>query len=231
MATFVAAAVFSFVSLVLIRVARSGEITNGVHVKAVGEGRYRELSRPFFVTACMALFLMAFSYGGLYAYLPALYKSMDLKASEFGIYASIIGGSSLLMRIIGGRGADRLGATPIASVGLASVMASYFLLNLYLTPPKSYVSAILLGIGFGMAAPSLQMMALAKLPRGVRTFGSGVYTMFFDLGNMTGPVALGYVAQSGGYEAVFPVLPWPIVMGLAGVQVTALRWSRKGKCI
>jgi len=48
---------------------------------------------------------------------------------------------------------------------------------------------------------------LATLPKNVRGVGSGIYTMFFDLGYLSGPLALGYLAEIKGYESVFLFLP------------------------
>ncbi len=228
--TFLAVMAFSAVAFFLVMMVRIGERVEGIHGRAeeVGEERnYRELLREAFVVACLALFMMSFSYGGLYAYLPALYKSLGMKASSFGLYASIIGGSGLLTRVIGGRGADRIGAVPVALTGMAFILGSYIVLDAMPLPPSSYVSATLLGAGFGLVTPSLQMMALANLPRNVRSFGSGIYTMFFDLGNMTGPVALGYVASAGGYRAVIPLLKWPVATGLIALIITWVR--RRGR--
>ena len=226
--TFLTVAVFSILSFFLVLLVRSGEKVEGVHGKVEGSGgSYRELIRYTFIVACLALFLMAFSYGGLYAYLPALYKSLGMKVSKFGLYASIIGGSGLFTRVLGGKGADRIGAAPVASIGLFMVLIAYVLVGLKPMPPASYVSAAILGAGFGLTTPSLQMMALADLPRNVRTFGSGIYTMFFDLGNITGPVALGYVAQVKGYEAVLPYLKWPVLVGFAALLIGMI--VRKGR--
>jgi len=226
--TFLTVAVFSILSFLLVLLVRSGERVEGVHGRIEESGgSYRELVRYTFMVACLALFLMAFSYGGLYAYLPALYKSLGMKASKFGLYASIIGGSGLFTRLVGGRGADRIGAAPVASAGLLMILTAYVLIGMKPLPPASYVSAAILGAGFGLTAPSLQMMALADLPRNVRTFGSGIYTMFFDLGNITGPVALGYVAQMSGYRAVLPLLKWPVLIGFAALLVGMI--LRKGR--
>ncbi|ACJ16881.1 hypothetical protein TON_1391 [Thermococcus onnurineus NA1] len=189
--------------------------------------QYRALLKPFFVAASLALFFMAVAYGGMSTFLPALYKSIDLGTSVFGLYASVMGGTSLLTRVLGGKEADRRGPLPVATVGLSGVLIAYILLALYTEPPWAYASAAILGAGFGLAVPSLQMMALANLPKRIRTFGSSVYTMFFDLGYLTGPIVLGYVAQLKGYTAVFPLLP--IIMALSLLIAQLPRLLKDGK--
>jgi len=180
---------------------------------------YRLLLRPFFISASLGLLFMSLSYSGLNTFLPALYKVSGLGTAAFGAYASVMGGSSLVTRVIGGKEADRRGPLKVATLGLLAVTLSYAVLDAFRMPPVSYVSAALLGAGFGLAVPSLQMMALASLPQRIRSFGSGVYTMFFDLGSLTGPLFLGYVARMGGYGAVFPLLPWLSLTALLVIQL------------
>lgn len=171
------------------------------------KGSYRELVNLSFVGAAISLFFMSFAYSGAYTFLPAYYKVLGLGTGIFGIYASIMGGFSFLTRVFGGREADKRGPIPVASAGLLLVTLAYVVLFLYLLPPEAYLSAVVLGMGFGLTVPSLQMLALATLPKNVRGVGSGIYTMFFDLGYLSGPLALGYLAEIKGYESVFLFLP------------------------
>ncbi|WP_456423366.1 MFS transporter [Thermococcus sp.] len=185
---------------------------------------YRELLRVSFVSASLTLFLFSMSYAGVTTYLPALYKSLSLPQSLFGYYMMIIGLFSFMTRVIGGKSADKSGPVPIITLGLGLLLLGYILLNTFTLPPKVYLSASLIGAGFGLAVPAMQLMALGNLPRRIRTMGSGIYTMFFDLGTLAGQVSLGYVAQLRGYAGVFPLLPvilgvgfitlyWPVIWG------------------
>lgn len=184
-----------------------------------GKANYRHLLMPFFIAASLALFFMSFTYGSLMTFLPAFYAKLGFGTGIFGLYASVMGGASLITRVLGGKEADRHGPLPVVTSGLLLVFFSYAVLDGYIRPPMAYVSAILLGAGFGLAVPALQLMALARLPKRIRTVGSGVYTMFFDLGYLSGPIALGYVAQLRGYSAVFPLLPFILLVSLLMAQL------------
>jgi len=127
---------------------------------------YRELLRVTFVSASLTLFLFSMSYAGV---TTALYKSLSLPQSLFGYYMMVIGLFSFMTRVIGGRSADRRGPVPIITLGLGLLFIGYVLLNLYTLPPRSYVSAALIGAGFGLAVPAMQLMALGNLPRRIRT--------------------------------------------------------------
>ena len=180
---------------------------------------YRELLRVTFVSASLTLFLFSMSYAGVITYLPALYKSLSLPQSLFGYYMMVIGTFSFMTRLIGGRSADRRGPLPVTTLGLVLLLMGYALLNVYTLPPHAYVSAALIGAGFGLAVPAMQLMALGNLPRRIRTMGSGMYTMFFDLGTLAGQVSLGYVAQLRGYTGVFPLLP--LILGVGFITLYA----------
>jgi len=204
---FALTAVFSIVGALLALIAwrEVGDIT--VQREEHEKASYRELLRVTFVSASLTLFLFAMSYAGVTTYLPALYKSLSLEQRPFGYYMMVIGTFSFMTRLIGGRSADRRGPLPVTTLGLVLLLIGYLLLNVYTLPPYAYVSAAFIGAGFGLAVPAMQLMALGNLPRRIRTMGSGIYTMFFDLGTLAGQVVLGYVAQVRDYWGVFPVLP------------------------
>jgi predicted MFS family arabinose efflux permease len=178
---------------------------------------YRALLEVSFVFASIALLFFAASYSGITTYLPALYKSLGFPQTTFGLYMMVVGASSFATRLIGGRTADRIGPIPVSFFGILVVITGYIFLDFKILPPESYVSAVLIGAGFGLAVPAMQMMALAPLPGKIRAMGSSIYTMFFDLGTLGGQIALGYVADLSGYRAVFPLLP--VIGGVALISV------------
>ena len=188
-------------------------------VRRRGESDYKHLLMPLFVAASLALFFMSFTYGSLMTFLPAFYAKLGFGTGVFGLYASVMGGASLVTRVFGGKEADRRGPLPVVTVGLLLVLFSYVVLDAYTLPSKAYMSAVLLGAGFGFAVPALQVMALARLPQAIRAVGSGIYTMFFDLGYLSGPIVLGYVAKVKGYSAVFPLLPFILLATLLVAQL------------
>jgi len=101
---------------------------------------YRGLLRVPFVAASLALFFFSFSYAGVTTYL-ALYKVLGMPQTLFGLYMMVIGLSSFIMRVVGGRAADRRGPIPVVRAGILLVITGYLLLLLHKLPPYSYVSA------------------------------------------------------------------------------------------
>ncbi|AFK21899.1 MFS transporter [Pyrococcus sp. ST04] len=189
---------------------------------------YKELLRPYFISASLALYFISMAYSGVVTFLPALYKVVGLGQGIFGFYMMLMGLSSFSTRVVGGKSADRIGPIPVARIGIFGVFIGYLILLAFKFPPYSYIPAIISGAGFGLALPALQFMALARLPQRIRTMGSSIYTMFFDLGMLSGQVALGYVAQLKGYEGVFPVVAFLPVVSLIIVNVPLLWRDRNG---
>jgi len=204
------------------------EIKDKMHVKEEEERKrsYKELVNLSFIFAALSLFFMVFAYSGMYTFLPAYYKLLGFGTSVFGVYASVMGGFSILTRVFGGREADKRGPVPVALVGLLLSSISYGILVIYLLPPEAYLSAAILGMGFGLTVPALQMLALAALPKNIRGVGSSIYTMFFDLGYLSGPLAFGYLAESEGYKSVFFFLPILTFLSLLNLMILRL-WRRK----
>ncbi|ASJ15898.1 quinolone resistance protein [Thermococcus chitonophagus] len=202
-----------------------GEIHIDKHEENVG---YRKLLRPFFVSASLALFFISMAYSGVVTFLPALYKVSGLGQSVFGFYMMLMGFSSFLTRIVGGKSADKIGPIPVARFGIFIIFLGYLSLLKFKFPPYSYVPAVVSGLGFGLSLPALQFMALARLPQKIRTMGSSIYTMFFDLGMLSGQVVLGYVAQLRGYEGVFPVIAFLPLISIILVNVPLL-WRDKNE--
>lgn len=140
--------------------------------------------------------------------------------------AFIIGHADNLVPVAVGRTLQGVASTIYipASISSASIPASPEILGMVLGltcmtlsstvpvyhpyPPVSYVSAILLGLGFSPLIPATQYLVLSNMPREHRGIAIGFYAMGFDLGNLVGPMSLGKLAQHlGGYLSVFPVLP------------------------
>ncbi|WP_456366310.1 MFS transporter [Thermococcus sp.] len=183
---------------------------------------YKALLTATFIGVSLALFFFSVSYSGVTTFLPAYYKVLRLPQRVFGYYMMVLGTFSLATRVAGGKGTDRWGPLPVATTGMLIVIGGYVSLYLYPLPLRSYLSAAIIGTGFGLSVPAMQVMAIGKLPQRIRTMGSGVYTMFLDLGTLAGQVSLGYVAQLRGYAGVFPLLPAIAVVALLTLYLPRL---------
>lgn len=159
-----------------------------------------------FVLPLVSLMLYAFAYMGLITFLSAYLKIKGFGDAVIGFFVSIIALSSLVLRVVGGKLADRW-AKRVSIVGLLIIFLGYSLVSLTPLPPHIYPYAAILGAGYGLYLPSIQTLALSRY-RGASGLLSGIFTMGFDIGILVGPTLLGAIIQAyGAYELAFRIIP------------------------
>ncbi len=165
------------------------------------------LSYKTLITAIVVTVMYSAVYATISSFLQPVYLEAGLPATSFSLYMTLFNAVGIPAKLIGGALSDRYGPLIPMLFGLSSMTLSIVLLIYYTYPPLSYVSAILLGLGFSPLIPATQYLALNNIPPRNRGIATGFYAMGFDLGNLIGPLTLGRVAEIiGGYVNVFPIL-------------------------
>lgn len=145
----------------------------------------------------------------------------ERQVSFVSAYYLAYSGSAVLVRVLGGRVADRLnedrvipGAMILTGIGLASLVFLGGSLDLM-------AAGFLGGCGHGLLYPGLNVLAIRDMPAAIRGKITGVFTGSIDAGVFVGSVLLGFVGQSAGFPALF--------LAAGGALFTACllyRWSR-----
>lgn len=175
----------------------------------------REVMGINLLLAITVTLLYAATYATISSFLQPVYLELGLPATAFSIYMMLLNAVGIPAKIMGGILSDRYGPLPVMVLGLTCMTLSSTVLVYYPYPPISYVSAILLGLGFSPLIPATQYLVLSNMPREHRGIAIGFYAMGFDLGNLVGPISLGKLAQHlGGYLSVFPILPLFTIVAL-----------------
>lgn len=188
----------------------------------------KKLLKLNFIGAMLAVIFHSMAMSGVWAFLPAYYVSIGLGTATYGFFSSINGGASILTRATSGRIADKHGPIPVASVGALLITLGYIILSIFPNPPFAYVVAILVGIGTGLWVPAIQLLALGNLPPEIRGFGSGIYSIAFDIGFMIGPIIFGFIIKSSGsYLSILWLLPILTFSALLTVQIVGLIMHRR----
>ncbi|HDO20896.1 MAG: MFS transporter [archaeon GB-1845-036] len=219
---------FLLSSLSLIIVFHCSRKVNDEKIKNRGQSTsnlksLHKILKANFLGAMIAVTFHSMGYSGIFTFLPALYKSLGFGAGIYGLYASIQGGVSIFTRAVSGRVADKHGSIPIASLGLILMLIGYISLNFLYLPPYFIIPAILFGAGVGLWVPAIQLFALATLPPEIRGFGSGIYSMAFDLGFLLGPIILGYFIEIyNNYSIMLKLLPFFVLAALITLQLVNL---------
>lgn len=160
-----------------------------------------------FLLSFSSLLVYAVSWMGLLTFLSAYLKAIGYGDLEIGLFVSVQALSSLALRVLAGRVADRMPAA-MTYIGLMVVSASFFMIWLNPLPPFLYGASVVFGIGIGVFIPGSQTLALHKAPPYSRGFLSSIYTMGIDVGNLIGPTLFGAIIQTtGSYQSSFAFAP------------------------
>jgi len=151
---------------------------------------------PGFVLACGIAGFAVFT-----AFLPDHARDIGLAGSGtlFAAYSVVC----LLLRFVGARWLERLGARRAVSIafvaltvalgGLAAVPQAWML----------WVAAMLVGVASAFLYPSLMALTVNRVGERERPMAISSFTMFFEVGNISGGVAFGLIAELASKRAAF----------------------------
>jgi MFS family permease len=170
-----------------------------------------------FIIALCALIIYALAWSGLYTFLSAYLKITGYGPLEIGLFFIIQAASSLALRVLAGKMADKRPAM-MTYVGLLVMTLGLFFVYLTQLPPYLYLAAPVYGVGIGLYVPGSQTLALMKCPSDSRGYLSSVYSMGMDIGALIGPITFGSLIEfTGSYQIVFFLAP--TVMLIAAIIV------------
>ncbi len=126
--------------------------------------------------------------------------------SNFGAFFSIYSLGIMLMRFAGGRLMDRKGPKSAIPIGMLTLAVGYVMLARAAGTWSYFAAAFAIGLGWGLAVPSLQAMSLAMVEPESRGAASATYLSGFDLGVGGGAYIMARVATAvGGYSNMYLV--------------------------
>ncbi|MFC4600258.1 MFS transporter [Cohnella hongkongensis] len=150
----------------------------------------------------IAIFFLALTYGGITTFMPLFAESIHVNAGTFFLVYAI---ALTVTRPIAGKLADRYNEGSIIIPSLLVTIAALLLLSLSNGLLGVIVSAILYGIGFGSAQPTLQAAILNLVSPTKKGVANASFFTAMDLGIGLGSILLGLVSQFLGYPFLFTV--------------------------
>ena len=148
------------------------------------------LSRGDFAKPSVIYWLhMIFSSGIVYSLAFFINTRPGGTAAQFGFVTLFLYGSGLLSAPVAGKLIDRIDPRLVCIVAMvASLLGTVLFLNIDVSTPLWMVIAVVcvMGFGIGINTPSMMKMALAAVPASKMGAGSGLFSMFRDLGSPTG---------------------------------------------
>jgi MFS family permease len=160
------------------------------------------------------LFVSSISMNGAITHLSALLTDRGLTAGHAALCASILGGSSLLGRIVVGWLLDRFFGPRVAFVINLITALGIFLLAHATSFPAGCLAAALIGVGAGDEAATTPYLLTRYF--GLRAFSTlyGLTWTFYAAAGAIGPVILGHAFDAtGSYSSLLVLLA--AALGLA----------------
>ncbi len=151
-------------------------------------------------------------YGGIVSF-AALY-GRNVGVENSGTFFIILSIGILASRVISGRVFDRVGPRNVVVIGILMVFFGLINIGLFPSPLGFHISALILGVGFGIISPTFQAMANAKIAPADRGAVNSTYLTFFDSGVGIGMLLFGLLFDLIGYANTFYVS--------AAIQIVAL---------
>ncbi len=174
------------------------------------------------------LILLAALWGmaGFLAFVP-LY-ALDIGMGGASLVLGLFSGIVVLIRSVGARIPDVLGAPRATRAALAVSSVGLATIGLWRSPSGLIAGTILLGIGVGLFTPALFSLALEGVSPSERGAVMGTVSAFMDVAFGLGPATLGFVAAAVGRGGTFLAGAAVAAMGLVLVVGSRLGRPRTG---
>lgn len=189
----------------------------------------RVLSSETFAIILLTAFAMFFSRAGVRRVLIPLFAEKNLGLSEFeiGLVLSAAALATAPTIMLGGHISDRYGRKAALYPSLLLSAAAVTLLPTARDVEEFVLFAMLYGVTVGLAGP-LAAFAADVVPPETVGLAMGIYRAAGDLGFLTGPLTLGFLAEFAGNETI-PVLPFHFAAGMLLLCTVLLPFTKEAQ--
>lgn len=145
------------------------------------------------------------------SFIPLYVRTIGLDAATIPLaeYGLIV----VVLRIVGARLPDRVGAVALSGSALAASAVGLGLIAVVQTLPGLLIGTALFAFGVAFIMPALLSLAVSRVPPEETGTVVGTASLFIDVSFGIAPVALGAVAQAGGYPLGFLVAGFVSLLG------------------
>jgi MFS family permease len=180
----------------------------------------RRLVHPAGLLPGLVLLAAIWGMAGFLAFVPLYARDLGMSGAGFvlGLFAGIV----VLIRSVGARIPDRIGAGRSTRISLVLTAVGLATMGAWRTPTGLVVGTVGLGLGVALFTPALFTLALEKVPATERGAVMGTTSAFLDLAFGVGPATLGFVAAGVGRGGTFLAGSVVAMAGLGLVVVSRL---------
>lgn len=147
--------------------------------------------------------LLSFGYGIVTVYLSVYAKEEVGITSGTGYYFSILAAGLVASRLMSAYLLRNGRYIRIFSLGITSVIVSFFIVAFIHNPVAFFISAAFMGVGYGLITPTAQTMIVNMAEDTERGVANATYLTFFDIGVGSGVFVGGIIAQHLNYSASY----------------------------
>lgn len=185
----------------------------------VGAPADRPLLHPAALVPGSVLGLSLIGFAGFSTFVPLYVGEIGLDGSSqvFALYAGVV----LAVRIFGARIPDAVGPVRTASTALVSLAAGLAVMAVWQAPLGLYAGTIVFAGGSSLLFPALNVLVIDAAPATERSSAVATFSIFFDLSQGVGALALGVVVAVGGEPAAFAVGAVLCIVALAVLRQRA----------
>jgi MFS family permease len=145
--------------------------------------------------------LSAVPYGMIVSFVVLYGKEIDIaNPGYFFIFMAIGVG---IARLISGKLIDRGKVHLVSIVSLISLSCAFVIFSTFHNETVFFVSALVIGISFGISIPAFQYLFVNVAPHNMRGTATSTYLTSFDLGVGIGMLSAGYISSSISLAAAY----------------------------
>ncbi len=154
------------------------------------------------ISIASVIALLYFLYGTLMVYVSLYVRESGLEINSgnfFLLYALGI----IISRVLSGKLLQKGKHNEILIGGILTIIIAGGLFTLLLATWSYPIASIMLGMGFGLIAPSIQSMIIDLVPARRRGTANSTYFIALDLGSGIGMLCGGMIAHAWSYKALY----------------------------
>jgi MFS family permease len=155
--------------------------------------------------------------GPFFAFLPLLTDDLGLHGA--GTYLATFAIVVVVLRIVGARLPDRIGAARLSGTALVVSALGMAIAGFAPTSLGLLVASVVFATGVAFTFPAILAMAVIGVPPGERGVVVGTASLFVDVAFGLSPAVLGVLARSTGYPATFLVSGVIALVGAAWLLI------------
>jgi MFS family permease len=146
------------------------------------------------------------------AFLPEHARDVGMAGSGalFAAYSAVC----LVLRVVGARLPERLGPRRSVTIAFVTNAVALAALALFAQQWALWMAALVIGVGMAFQYPSLMALTVDRADERERAAALSSFTMFFEIGTVTGGLLLGAVAEALSKQAAFGAAVGVLAIGL-----------------